>query len=643
MQFYFQHPCLLNDPRLKDDIYAPRQRRRNSGYYHSAHSSTSPPAVPFLDQQVIMEEIMKNKNRHRQQQHPRQHRETPVGTQDDGFEFIVFPPHGMNNRRRSNNMNDCKRDDFRMPCQTPSPAPTSKQPTAATNLADPFFEMVFAGAPSQSRERQQPPERPHQAPKQEKKAAPNPVDPLLELLFSNAPSANQERPQQQPKQEKNSAAPQTIEPLLELLFSNAASGKPRRRQHSPEEATLLNLLNAQQRAQKEQDKTTQATNEQPKTVTFGTVSDNHSNTNAVYQLPQQWHIQATDQALILSIDVAGFGTNDLNLQVDPIRRRSNSISTMQLTLKAKRTNALGQIWELERTKTLDANLYKVNAVEASCDDDILQITIPKKTIQPTTRANGIIPIRASRTPTTTPTTTTTTQEAEQEEKTQDEEEVKLIGLPDFLAAMAAQYAEEQEEKDEDQKEEMTSVPISLEHQMEAKTQLEALAAEFKQAYEAALSKPSSAVNDAKDDSGASVGVKESNQVTLQEKLDRSNSGSNASNDSRNEDAPTAESVVKPVASSEGVTQEKEGIVESEEATASSMPDLIADTSENEVLEVKREDSSNGNYVPVADHCLAETIDHDIDPKLESNGESFDVVDSKEENDNESWEDVSAKG
>mmetsp|Transcript_36524 Transcript_36524/g.88523 ORF Transcript_36524/g.88523 Transcript_36524/m.88523 type:complete len:630 (+) Transcript_36524:197-2086(+) len=629
MQFFFHDPFLFNDPQLKTESYRPRQRgcRRNNGYCHSARNAPQPPTptMGFWDQVLLMEEM---EDSHRHQQRHRQKRErdfqTPFGGgQDDGFEFMLVPPHAWNSRRRSAY---CKGRDCRKPCQTPSPAPTTNPVHAKPN-----------------------------------KPTAKSVDPLFELLFANAPSRPrcQRQERRQPKQERPASKP--VDPLFESLFS----GPPARRQQPFDEAMPLKMLAEEQhRAMKEQSKNTKPTREPKKNVTFETNNFDNSNNAAAFELPQPWHVQENDKGLVLSIDVAGFSMDDLNLQVDPIRRTN----AMQLTLKAQRTNSLGQVWELERTKTLNANVYEFNAVEASCDENILQITIPKKTINPTANVN--IPIRASN-----------TQEVEEEEKTQDEEP-RPFTLPDLLDAMTTEFARahettgtppsdnatkaKDETKSNENQEGMTSVPLTLEDL------LEAMAAEFIQAYEAAGG------SEASDDSEANnVDIKkddgeESKQVTPQKTATPVNESEASLQLSptfdADEVAPTSESdeqkveeETKPdieeeqpdvvgadqtiptgvITGDDAVVPEAETKVEA--AAASPIPDLTADDSSEEDTEAKCGDS-NDEGTPIADLL---TENEDLVLKLENDllnqEDSFDVLDSKEEEDDHSWEDISASG
>lgn len=206
-----------------------------------------------------------------------------------------------------------------------------------------------------------------------------------------------------------------------------------RQQQSYEQAIQEAILNAimgqkqsmstnKEESNKPADESTRSlTSEQKETernVTFANSS------SSVYQLPQQFHAETTDEALILSIDVTGFAMDDLNLQVDPIRH-----GTAQLTLAAKRTNALGEVWELNQSKTLNAEKLKVDSVEATCDDNILRITIPKKV--ESTGSKVVIPIYPN----------ASKREIEQKVKSQD---VKPFTLQDLLEAMTADVARESE-------------------------------------------------------------------------------------------------------------------------------------------------------------------------------------------------------
>ncbi|KAL3933108.1 MAG: hypothetical protein SGBAC_010541 [Bacillariaceae sp.] len=113
-------------------------------------------------------------------------------------------------------------------------------------------------------------------------------------------------------------------------------------------------------------------------------------TSSVIQLAQQWHVQESDQSLILSIDVTGFTMENLELKVAPAEHPQHASNhTIVLTLRGKRTNGLGDVFELHRTKMIDPILYNEAGVEARRDNptggdsdngnsDILWISIPKR-------------------------------------------------------------------------------------------------------------------------------------------------------------------------------------------------------------------------------------------------------------------------
>lgn len=108
-----------------------------------------------------------------------------------------------------------------------------------------------------------------------------------------------------------------------------------------------------------------------------------SNPSAI-QVSQQWHVKETDQSLILSIDVSGFKLENLQLKVEG----------GLLSLQGQRTNSLGDVFELSRTKMIDPNIYHEAGIEARCDNEdeacsIVRITIPKKEYTPV----GTIPIQ----------------------------------------------------------------------------------------------------------------------------------------------------------------------------------------------------------------------------------------------------------
>jgi HSP20 family molecular chaperone IbpA len=150
------------------------------------------------------------------------------------------------------------------------------------------------------------------------------------------------------------------------------------RRHHPNFAKrmmVLSLVKEQARAMKELDQSN-------KTKQTDTTD------NSVIQVSQQFHMDETDQSLTLSIDVTGFKLEHLELKVE------NGV----LTLQGARTNSLGDIFELSRTKAIDSNLYDEAGIEARCENEdeescsILRIIIPKKAYIPT-ETGGAIPIQ----------------------------------------------------------------------------------------------------------------------------------------------------------------------------------------------------------------------------------------------------------
>lgn len=150
---------------------------------------------------------------------------------------------------------------------------------------------------------------------------------------------------------------------------------------------LMTMLLAQQRAMEEHE-------QKHKNSHHHNASDASAPTescaNSILQVPQQWHIQETGKSLVLSIDVAGFDLQNLELKVE------QSI----LTLFGHRTNRLGDVFELSRSMMLDPIVYNEAGIEARCDNqdnntddsNILSITIPKKEHA---SENGSIPIRTA--------------------------------------------------------------------------------------------------------------------------------------------------------------------------------------------------------------------------------------------------------
>lgn len=149
---------------------------------------------------------------------------------------------------------------------------------------------------------------------------------------------------------------------------------------------LLSLLEEQKRVMEE-------FAEQNKNNSDGTATkaDGESDTSKAtttspaIQTTQQWHTAETDQSLVLLIDVTGFKLENLELKVE------NGL----LSLRGHRTNVLGDVFELFRTKAVDPMLYEDTGIEARCENldesSILRISIPKK--EYTVKNDGAIPIQ----------------------------------------------------------------------------------------------------------------------------------------------------------------------------------------------------------------------------------------------------------
>jgi len=424
-------PFVFEDPQWKREI--PRQHESRQSHERCyPHQYQSFRCGPAAVDPILMDAFAPTNRKN--QQRRRKKRDTFQG---DGFDFLAFPPQAL--RGEYKGRSPFKGTDGRKPCQTPSPSPTvaSTCPKQKkTKDVDPFLELMFAGAPSDSHQ--------HQERRiQEQRAAAKSVDDApFQFFFPGAMTSGVPRQQHQQELQKRAFHQAILQKVLEEEQKKAkyasrratcASWQQSQQDRSSQlyelsiqEFILKKMLGLEQSAMRkegtskpEEETRKMPTNESKKSERKVTFSTNGS-TSAVYQLPQQFRDEATDQALVLSIDVAGFAMDDLNLQVDPIRR-----GTARLNLKAKRTNALGDTWELERTKTLNAEAYNMNAVEATCDDDILKINIPKKT--QSTTSNVHIPIHA-----------TTTTKDEQEDKENDVEDTKeSFMLADLFEAMAA--------------------------------------------------------------------------------------------------------------------------------------------------------------------------------------------------------------
>lgn len=215
----------------------------------------------------------------------------------------------------------------------------------------------------------------------------------------------------------------------------------RHQHHLQKKMMLLSLLEEQKRAMEELEQT----KNQEEVQQSHRQKENLAITNSsVIKVPQQWHIDDTDEALILSIDVAGFKLEDLELKVD------RGI----LSLQGQRTNSLGDVFELLRTKKLDPGLYNEAGIEARCDkqdDCILRITIPKNEYAATN--GGSIPIQVAhecpneailQEPSTRTTTATVLENCEKEHV----ETIETSGLEDNIFIPEAEIVFERDEEEE---------------------------------------------------------------------------------------------------------------------------------------------------------------------------------------------------
>jgi len=107
----------------------------------------------------------------------------------------------------------------------------------------------------------------------------------------------------------------------------------------------------------------------------------------VFMAPQQIHLQETETEAKLLIDVAGFSPKDLNVQV----------KRHVLIIEGKRQNRLGDVFVLRRAVSLDEfdTAYDEERIAANYGEgDVLEITIPKKTVRASIQAIPIIQVEA---------------------------------------------------------------------------------------------------------------------------------------------------------------------------------------------------------------------------------------------------------
>jgi hypothetical protein len=522
---YYIDPFVFEQPQSKRK--ASEQYPRRNGFYHP--------------EPMVMEAIarnQKNQQQRRRQKHVDQASWKPI--QGDGLEFLLLSPKALQRVQDSRNPRQ-GRTDGRKQCQVPSPSPFRMMPhSSASNknnnirnpAADPFLETLFGVAPSSRCQR-------HDVGAKEPKLV---DDELLQILFPGTTRA-----QAQPAEIKNIAT------------------TPRRQQQDREQALkeviLKSLFGEQPSKMKEASKPTgQPTGERKKSDRNVAFADPNP-IGSVYQLPQQWHTETTTEALILSIDVTGFGMDDLNLQVDPIRRGS-----AQLTLKAKRTNALGEVWELNRSKVLNSEEYRINAVEATCEDDkILRITIPKK-IEPSF-SHATIPIRP-------------TARNEKQEKNQGaDDSVKPFTMENLLEAMVTDFAhaneankretkaESREEQKEERRDEANEgVTLSLEDL------LVAMADQFEQSF--------------RESNNSASGVKTSSECEVsKEEVDKKGKESKPSTGVESKQEQPEES--KP---STGIDIEKEKPEEKHSVTGTALKASLVVDAEEKVKEEPKPES-----------------------------------------------------
>mmetsp|Transcript_28549 Transcript_28549/g.69190 ORF Transcript_28549/g.69190 Transcript_28549/m.69190 type:complete len:446 (-) Transcript_28549:101-1438(-) len=204
---------------------------------------------------------------------------------------------------------------------------------------------------------------------------------------------------EQPEQEEDFHPPFFGPPPHHGFHRHGPPGPPRfhrnhHRHMQKNRLMLLSLLHEQQRAMQEHEQNHEKN--QDSNATHETTSHpapSAPKESCIMQAPQNWHVEETDNSLILSIDVAGFRLENLELKVE------HGV----LTLFGKRTNRLGDVFDLRRSKTIDPIMYDEAGIEARCDTnqginnvddaDILRITVPKREYP---RQNDEIPIRVAK-------------------------------------------------------------------------------------------------------------------------------------------------------------------------------------------------------------------------------------------------------
>jgi len=98
-------------------------------------------------------------------------------------------------------------------------------------------------------------------------------------------------------------------------------------------------------------------------------------------LKSRIHHEETPEVAKVSLDVTGFGAEDVSIHVDD--------ETFVVTVSGSRTNKLGDVFRLHRRFALDRKTAEVDKMSANLDGGILELVVPKKT----TTGPRRIPIR----------------------------------------------------------------------------------------------------------------------------------------------------------------------------------------------------------------------------------------------------------
>jgi len=88
-------------------------------------------------------------------------------------------------------------------------------------------------------------------------------------------------------------------------------------------------------------------------------------------LKSRLHHEETPKVAKVSLDVTGFGAEDISIHVDE--------ETFIVTVSGSRTNKLGDVFRLHRRFSLDRKAAEVDKMSANLEGGILELVVPKKT------------------------------------------------------------------------------------------------------------------------------------------------------------------------------------------------------------------------------------------------------------------------